>query len=334
VCGDASDGYDPSDFTSFGSRFGSEGDLAWLVKSTHDTGLQIYANMVMNHMCTHPDYQYARFGWNDFHHYGAIQNFNDTWWLENGDLFGLNDLCQECDYVRGELYNYLVKTNNMGFDGYRFDAAKHVPIWFWRDHIMNNVNGWGKFGYGEVYDGNPDNLQRYVDAGLAVTDYTLYFAMHDAFQYGGDLSRLNGAGYAIRNGSAALTFVENQDVGPPPNRNLAYAFLAAYPGYPMFFSPQLGDPFFTNLAWVHNNKAYGSVINRWSEHDVLIFERQGNLLAGFNQSGSWQSRWVDTSWRNQRLHDFGGVTGDVWAAGDGRVLVSIPPVGYVLLGPN
>jgi alpha-amylase len=332
--GEWSDGYDPSDFTSFWTRFGNEGDLDYLVRSTHATGMQIYANMVMNHMCTHGDFRYNRFGWNDFHHYGRIEGWDDQWWLENGDLFGLNDLCHECDYVRGELFSYLVKTNDLGFDGYRFDAAKHVPLWYWRDHVMNNVNAWGKYGYGEVYDGNPDVLHRYAETGMAVTDYALYFAMKDAFSFGGDLRRLDGAGYAIRNGAGAMTFAENHDVGPPQNRHLALAFIAAYPGYPMYHDVRLGDPLITNLAWVHNNKAYGSYINRWSEHDVLIFERQGHLLAGFNQSGSWQSRWVDTSWRNRKLHDFGGSTGDVWTGDDGRVLVSIPPVGYVLLGAD
>jgi alpha-amylase len=72
---------------------------------------------------------------------------------------------------------------------------------------------------------------------------------------------------------------------------------------------------------------------REREHDLLIFERQGNLLAGLNQSGSWQSRWVDTSWANTKLHDYAGHTGDTWTAGDARVQVSIPPGSYVMLAP-
>jgi alpha-amylase len=326
-------GYDPSDFTDFSGGFGDSGDLYWLVQTTHNFGMQIYADMVMNHMCTHPDYAYPRFSWNDFHHNGSIQDWSNQWQLENDDLDGLNDLAQESDYVRGELWNYLVQTNNLGFDGYRWDAAKHVPIWFWRDDIVNNTLSWGKYSFGEVDDGDPDYLQSYVDAGMAVTDYTLYYAMQSAFQYGGDLSQLDGAGYAMRNGGAALTFVENDDVGAPANRWLAYGFLAAYPGYPSFHGIALGDHDTTNLVWIHTHKAYGAYLSRWHDHDTLVFERQGNLLAGFNQSGAWRQVGVQTSWSNTQLHDYTGHTGDVWSDGNGYVTLNIPPTSYVMLSP-
>ena len=326
-------GYDPSDFRSFDGGFGSEYDLGWLVRTAHYYGLQVYANMVMNHMCTHGDYSYAHFSWNDFHHDGQIANWSDTWSLENQDLFGLNDLAQESTYVRGELWNYLVKTNDLGFDGYRFDAVKHVPLWYWRDHVVSNTNAWGKYNFGEVYDANLDTLGTYASAGMAVTDYNLYFAMKNAFGFGGDLGSLDGAGFAARNGAMALTFVENHDVGAPTNRLLAYAFIAAYPGYPLFANADIHDAALSNLAWIHKNHAYGAYINRWREHDVLAFERQGNLLAAFNQSGDWRSVWVSTSWSSTKLHDYSGHTSDVWTAGDARVQVSIPPGSYVMLAP-
>ncbi len=326
-------GFDPSDFASFDGGFGTERELAQLIGKAHDIGLQVYASMVMNHMCTHGDYQYARFGSNDFHRNGGISDFNNQYQLENNDLVGLNDLAQESGYVRGELFNYLVKTNNMGFDGYRWDAAKHVPLWFWRDHVLNNVNAWGKYSFGEVFNGNPDYLQGYVNTGMAVTDFSLYFAMKNAFTFGGDLTTLDGAGFAARNGARALTFVENQDVDAPSNRYLAYAFIAGYPGYPMFANVDTRDSNLNNLAFIHNSKAFGSYLSRWKERDVLIFERQGNLVVGINQSGSWQSRWIDTSWSGTKLHDYTGHTSDVYTSQDRRVLVSIPPTGWVMLSP-
>ena len=67
---------------------------------------------------------------------------------------------------------------------------------------------------------------------------------------------------------------------------------------------------------------------------MLIFERQGNLIDGINQNGDWQSRWIDTSWQNTKLHDYAGHSADVWTAGDGRVQLSIPPVGYVMYAPG
>ena len=326
-------GYDPSDYTSFSGGFGDEGDLSWLIASTHGQGMQIYANMVMNNMCTHPDYSYADFSYNDFHHNGTLVDFSNQWDCENQDLDGLNDLDTESSYVQSQLWNFLVQTNNMGFDGYRWDAAKHVPQWFWSGNIVNNTNNWGKYSFGEVFDANLDYLQVYVNTGMAVTDYNLYYAMTAAFTEGGDVSTLDGAGYVARNAAMAATFIENNDVGAPSNRYLAMAFISGYPGYPFFYDVNLQDYQVTNLSWIHANKAYGAYINRWKDHDVIIFERQGNLIDGINQNGSWQSDWIDTSWPNTKLHDYTGHAGDIYTAGDGRVQVSIPPVSYVMYAP-
>jgi alpha-amylase len=331
--GDFSDGYDPSDFTSFNCRFGTESDLYWLVKTTHAFGMQIYGDLVMNHMCAHADYLYPRFGWDAFHHNGTLSDYSNQWKVENQDLVGLNDLAQESDYVRGQLFDFVVKTNGMGFDGYRLDAAKHVPLWYWRDHVLNNLAAWGKYVYGEIVSGDPAYEQPYVDAGMAVTDYGLYSAINSAFHAYGDLSQLDGAGYAARNGPAALTFVENRDVGAPANRTLAYAFLSAYPGYPLFAGSLLGDPAIRNLVWVHVNLASGAYRGLFKSHDTLIFERQGHLVAAINQSGNWSGAWVQTSFPNTRLHDYAGQTGDVWTDGSGWVNVQVPPLGYAMLAP-
>lgn len=333
TCGGGfSDGYDPSDFTSFTSRFGNAGELAWMIQTAHNFNIDVYADMVMNHMCA-SNFSYPRFSWNDFHHHGGINDWNNQWQLENHDLFGLNDLAHESGYVRGELFNFLVATNNLGMDGYRWDAVKHAPLWYWRDHVVNNTNAWGKLSFGEVFSSDIGYLQQYVDAGMAVTDYALYYTMIDAFRFGGDLARLDGAGYAAVNGPRAVTFVENHDVGPPQNRLLAYAFLAAYVGYPIFYNVSLSDPAINNLVWIQNNKAHGNYYNRYKDHDVLIFERDHSLLAGLNQSGNWVGIWVYTSWNNTQLHDYTGHTNNVWTNNNGWVQVWIPPGSYVMLAP-
>jgi alpha-amylase len=326
-------GYDPFDFRVFDSAHGTAADLAELVHKTHAAGLQIYADMVLNHMCPAHNFTYPRFQPEHFHHFGGIDNWNDQWQLENGSLFGLEDLSQESPYVRGELWDFLVKTNNMGFDGYRWDAAKHIPRWFWKDHIINNVNAWGKYNFGEVYDGDIGYLLQYVETGMAVTDYNLYFTMRDSFRLAGNVAALDGAGLAAVNGPKALTFVENHDVGPPVNRLLAYAFLAAYPGYPCFFKVSLDDPVINNLVWIHNNLAEGEYQTRYKDQDTLIFQRGNRLLAGINQSAQWTNRWVQTSWSNTRLHDHTGHVDDKWTNESGWVEIWIPPMGYVMMGP-
>jgi alpha-amylase len=333
--GEWSDGYDPYDYANFNSdRFGSEYDLGWLVRTAHYFGLQIYADMVMNHMCasTPSAYSYPHFNWNDFHHNGQMDINNSSQW-ETFDLYGMNDLAHESPYVRSELFNFVVKTNNMGFDGYRWDAAKHVPLWFWQDHIVNNVNSWGKYNFAEVYDGRMEVLNPYINAGMAVTDYSLYNKIRDNFRYGGDLSQMDGAGVAGQNGPSALTFVQNHDVNPPENRILAYAFLAAYPGYPCFYDVSIHDSVINNLVWIHNTKAKGRYLSRYRDRTFLIFERENHLLAGINQSGNYVNQWVSTTWNNTRLHDYAGHSPDKWTNQSGWVEVSIPPMSYVMLAP-
>ena len=326
-------GYDPYDLRSFESAHGSQKQLAALIAKAHSLQIQVYADMVMNHMCTN-NFRYPRFGPNDFHHAGRINDWNNPNELENGALIGLDDLAQESPYVRGELWNYLVKTNNMGFDGYRWDAAKHVPHWYWSEHVLNNVNRWGKYSFGEVYVSDLNVLQSYIATGMAVTDYALYFRMRDAFRLGGDLGSLDGAGVAAINGLKALTFAQNHDVGPPPNRLLAEAFIAAYPGYPAFFDVDLRDAVLNNLVWVQNHLAVGPYVNRYRDADTIVFSRGANLLAGINQRGTQVQPRVQTGWRNTELHDFSGHVANRWTDGDGWIDLPIPALGYVMMAPN
>src|SRR6266516_4769840 len=104
-----------------------------------------------------------------------------------------------------------------GCDGYRWDAAMHVPLWLWKDHIVNNVTAWGRCNFSEVYDGTIGYLRQYVETRMVGTDDNLYFAMRDNFYCAGTLAALDGAGVAAVNEPKALTFVEKHDVGTPVN---------------------------------------------------------------------------------------------------------------------
>jgi alpha-amylase len=329
-------GYDPYDFTSFDSAHGSEQQLAELIQKAHALRIHVYADMVMNHMCGNLSngVGYPRFSERDFHRNGRIPNDSrDQWELENRSLGDQDDLAHESPYVQDQLWNFLVKTNNMGFDGYRWDAAKHVPRWYWSKHILPNVRSWGKYSFGEVLDGNIDYLFLYVGTGMAVTDYNLYFVMRDNFRFGGNLAALDGTGIAARDGANALTFVQNHDTGPPQNRLLAQAFIAAYPGYPAFFDVNLRDRTLNNLVWIQNTLAVGPYVNRYKDADTIVFSCGNSLLTGINQRGEWVSRWVQTPWNNTHIHDYSGHAQDTRTNDAGWVELSIPPQSYVMMAP-
>ena len=67
-----------------------------------------------------------------------------------------------------------------------------------------------------------------------------------------------------------------------------------------------------NLIWIHHMLAKGTVIERWADPDLMIVEREGNLLAGFNDNTThWKSAWVRTTFGpNVRLHDYAAGVGD------------------------
>ncbi len=333
ACGsDKSLGYDPYDFRSFKSAHGTEKELTELIRKAHALQIQVYADMVMNHMCTN-NFTYPHFSKRDFHTFGKIEDWNNQWQVENGSLSGLEDLKQESPHVRGELWAFLVKTNNMGIDGYRWDAAKHIPRWYWKEHVLPNVKKWGKYSFGEVMSGDLGYLSPYIVTGMAVTDYALYFLMRDNFKLGGNLAALDGAGVAGVNGPNALTFVQNHDVDPPVNKLLAYAFIAAYPGYPAFFDVNLQDAVINNLVWVQNTLAVGPYANRYKDADTIIFTRGNHLLAGVNQRGDWVSHWVSTPWNNTQLHDYTGHVGNEETNAEGWVELWLPPQSFVMMAP-
>jgi alpha-amylase len=168
---------------------------------------------------------------------------------------------------------------------------------------------------------------------MAVTDYALYFSIRDNFRFGGNLAALDGAGVAGRDGPNALTFVQNHDVGPPQNRLLAYAFIAAYPGYPSFFNVDLRDAAINNLVWIQNTLAAGPYVNRFKDADTIIFTRGDRLLAGINQRGEWVKHTVQTPWVNTQLHDYSGHVEDERTNDTGVIEVWIPPQGYVMMAP-
>ena len=62
TCSGAFDGlgYDRSDFTSFDGGFGSASELQELIHFAHAAGIRVYADVIMNHMCTGNEYRYNR----------------------------------------------------------------------------------------------------------------------------------------------------------------------------------------------------------------------------------------------------------------------------------
>lgn len=121
------------------SRLGTRADYAAMVQTCHDAGVEVIADVVINHMTgqesgtgwagsafTHYDYPgtYSRA---DFHDHGCeVQDYTDRWEVQECDLVGLADLNTGADYVQSRLADYLDDLSSLGVDGFRIDAAKHI----------------------------------------------------------------------------------------------------------------------------------------------------------------------------------------------------------------
>ncbi|HET6676434.1 MAG TPA: alpha-amylase family glycosyl hydrolase [Nitrospiraceae bacterium] len=223
----------------------------------------------------------------------------------------------------------------VGVDGFRLDAAKHVPDWFWRDFYDPAVHKIGPggstpFSFGEVIEANDNDLLRSYArkdgfGNRDLLDFPLYYTMKAVFDGDGfgimrnlekaSVDRIDGDS---NDGSFGVTFVQNHDaLAPPPKSdNIAYAHILTRTGYPIVYfnalgfgverdfpirgrGDALGGEFgnrITTLVDIHNEYARGRHVTRLVDDDVYVYERDLALLVGLNDNRMFDAdRNVQTS---------------------------------------
>jgi alpha-amylase len=146
---------------------------------------------------------------NDFHPRCSIDDSNiesvQNCWLDNRYA----DLKTETARVRDIARTYLKKLVNLGVDGFRFDAAKHIEPDFFEDVLAAVPN---TFAFGEVIENDPKKFPQ--TEAIAFYDFPLVATMKQAFGFGGDLDALRNPAAQNRAlpGSKAVTFVRNHDI--------------------------------------------------------------------------------------------------------------------------
>lgn len=362
--GGFSSGYDIYDFYDLGSKdqrgtiptkWGSKENFLKMVSIAHANGLDVYADIVVNHRSggDNGGYSYqnlvgseatGRFTmapW-DFH-----QGGQGDWDMA---LAGLPDIAQGVPYVRDGLFRWIRWFDKQtDVDGYRIDAVKHMPPGFIEGLLYQVQEGMGQrsFAVGEYYDANPNTLQWWVNAvnrRSSVFDFTLFFNLKE-MAHGNGYYDMRGLRNRFQDTRNSVTFVNNHDTFERANglqiwirANLAYAYIMAAEGYPKVYWKDLfddqGNPryYLLNLVWIHNFFARGAQLERWADPDLYVLEREGNLLAGFNDNNhAWRTEWVRTGFGpNVRLHDYALGVGDVWTNEHGWARISVPPGGYVM----
>ena len=247
------------------SRSGSEAEFADMVQRCHQVGVDIYADVVLNHMAGVPSgtgsagspftqYNYPGiYGYNDFHHCGRngndhIVNFNDLYELQNCELVGLADLATESLNVQSHEVAYLNHLLDLGVNGFRVDAAKHIPA----KDLQKIFSGLKRSAYiyqEVIYDpAGPVQYSDYTPVG-DVTAYDYAHRIGDAIK-SKNINALTTIANNLPATDDAIVFLTNHDLERGGDSailryssqdqtlyRLAQIFMLAWPyGYPQLYS--------------------------------------------------------------------------------------------------
>ncbi|MER7468308.1 carbohydrate-binding module family 20 domain-containing protein [Streptomyces sp. NPDC097981] len=130
--------YQPVSYKIAG-RLGDRAAFKAMVDTCHAAGVKVVADSVINHMAagdgvgtggssyTKYDYPGIYSGADMDDCRATISNYQDRANVQNCELVQLADLDTGEDYVRGRIAGYLNDLLSLGVDGFRIDAAKHMP---------------------------------------------------------------------------------------------------------------------------------------------------------------------------------------------------------------
>ena len=329
-------GYDPFDYFDFGNfeqkgtietRYGSRNEMQAAINAAHNAGLQVYADIVMNHngggdrefnpntgtytnTSFKPASGYFPRSYNDFH--PSTFNFADrNVFKQYPDVAHANPWVAE-NFWSGPYSIAKYYKNVLGFDGWRFDWVDG----FAPEYVRKFVEAAPGFAVTEFWGNTGESVSQIQacinGSGQPSFDFPAVKAMAAAFN-GNNLRELVTRNMLCKaNPDKAVTFVANHDIDEIPDyRKLqAYAFILAHEGIPCIFYSDyenlLNKGQVNTLIWIHKNLAKGRTRVLYADNDEYIAQMNGNpgLIIYINTSNSGKSRRIRSKWRNANLHDF------------------------------
>lgn len=190
------------------SRSGDRNAFSNMVQRCNAVGVDIYVDAIINHMSgyegapayggsswTHYNYP-GTYSSADFHYCGTngneITNYGDRWNVQNCELSNLADLKTESTYVRNRIRQYLQDLLSLGVDGFRIDAAKHIPSGDLQAILggLTKTDGTAPYVFQEVIESSTEPIQagEYFGTG-DVTEFDFGKEVARVF-FSGNLSEL------------------------------------------------------------------------------------------------------------------------------------------------
>ena len=210
------------------SRLGTREQFAAMVTTCHEAGVAVIVDAVINHMSGqdsggvgwagtefgHYDYP-ELYTEDDFHHCGLsdsddITDYSSAGNVQNCELVNLADLATETSGVQETIAAYLNDLRSIGVDGFRIDAAKHMPA---ADvaAIVERIDG-DPYIVQEVIraDGEPIQPEHYLGSGN-VFEFGLAYQLVTWMKTGSLSSIANIDSYGFASSASSVTFVDNHD---------------------------------------------------------------------------------------------------------------------------
>ncbi|MEU8629299.1 carbohydrate-binding module family 20 domain-containing protein [Streptomyces sp. NPDC048669] len=336
--------YQPVSYKIAG-RLGDRSSFASMVSTCHSAGVKVVADSVINHMSAGSGTGTGGSSYSKYDYPGLysapdmddctaqISNYQDRYNVQHCELVGLADLDTGEDYVRGKIAGYLNDLLSLGVDGFRIDAAKHIPeddLANIKSRLSNSGAYWKQeaiYGAGEAV--SPDE---YAGTG-DVQEFRYARSLKQVFN-NENLANLKnfGEGWGFMSSSKAAVFVDNHDTernGETLNYKdgasytLASVFMLAWPyGSPDVHSgyewsdkdagpPNGGtvnacysDGWKCQHAWREissmvgfRNTARGESVTDWWDDggDRIAFGRGSKAYVAINHEGSSLTRTFQTS---------------------------------------
>jgi alpha-amylase len=356
--------YQPQDYRVIDHCRGNTESYKAMVSALRSKNVKVYADLVLNHMANERNgaldfpgtaalndyrtrssyFQLQRlygslsnnlFGAGDFHEARCIENYNDRYQVQHWRLCGgagdrgLPDVNGN-SWVIQQQRAYVKALNDIGVDGYRIDAAKHMTNEHLRAVFSSDLVG-SRMVYAEIITGGGAGNGEYdqflapflrdMPSNFGAYDFPLLNTLKNAFSFSGSMNALvdPGAYGQALSPFRALTMPITHDIPnnsgfryllfDPTDEKLAYAYvLGRDGGVPMVYSDYTrGD----NSRWydAHKNADLVKMVrfhNRMQgiSQEVLaynncaIFWRRGqDGIAGINKCGNTVSFNVDTNRR-------------------------------------
>src|SRR5581483_6516409 len=315
-------GYDPYDYYDLGdidqkgrikTWFGNEQELRALIDAAHQNGIQVYADLVLDHNSgadspekspvdgvtrwtkfTPGSGKFSR-NWQCFHP-SPYESFD-------GATFGsMPDLCHRDPFVYTEimkLAQWMIE--DVDFDGFRFDFVKGYAPWMVKAiaevrYLNKTEDGFAPFCVGECWDNDRTidhwltSVNAFIDNPISAFDFPLRYRLKDLCDsYGFSLKTLTqGDTVVATNPAQAVTFVDNHDTTQSPSdavindKLLAYAYILTHEGYPCVFwqdyfnygLARTGTPNgIEALVIAHERYAGGTTKVLYCDDDLYIMER-------------------------------------------------------------